>query len=77
MKVNQELCFSVFNLFRAVGEKKSNDAPWLKQNINRLIRMMDNCVGVQELVSDVDKLETLILISIKRNIKEQGKWFSI
>jgi hypothetical protein len=39
--------------------------------------MMDNSFGVQELVSDVDKLETLILISIKRNIKEQGKWMSV
>ena len=38
--------------------------------------MMDNCVGVQELVSNVDKLETLILISIKQNIMEQGKWLT-
>jgi len=35
--------------------------------------MMDNCVGVQVLVRIVDRLETLILISIKHNIKEQRK----
>jgi hypothetical protein len=39
--------------------------------------MMDNCVGVQELVSNVDKLETLFLISIKHNKKKQGKWLSV
>jgi hypothetical protein len=39
--------------------------------------MMDNCVGVQDLVSNVDKLETLILMSIKHNIKEQGKWLTV
>jgi len=39
--------------------------------------MIDNCVGVQKLVSNVDKLEILILLSINRNIKEQGKWLSV
>jgi hypothetical protein len=45
--------------------------------MNRLRRKVDNCVGVHELVSNIDKLETHILISIKYNIKEQGKWLTV
>jgi len=49
----------------------------LAEHMNRLRRMMDNCVGVQELVSNVDKTETLILISFTHHIKEQGKWLTV
>jgi len=49
----------------------------LAEHMNRLRRMMDTCVCVQELVSNIDKTETLILISIKHNMKEEENCLTV